>query len=99
MNIEIINKIDEILNIIENDKDNIKMKKLKNKILKNKELMNKIEKIKNMDKYNEEYVSLKKEILSNKDYLLYKELENDLYFFIKKINISLNTFIEKSGCK
>ena len=99
MNIEIVNKIDEILNIIENDKDNIKMKKLKNKILKNKELMNKIEKIKNMDKYNEEYVSLKKEILSNKDYLLYKELENDLYFFIKKINISLNTFIEKSGCK
>lgn len=99
MNIEIINKIDEILNIIENDKDNIKMKELKNKILKNKELMNKIEKIKNMDKYNEEYVSLKKEILSNKDYLLYKELENDLYFFIKKINISLNTFIEKSGCK
>ena len=99
MNIEIINKIDEILNIIENDKDNIKMNELKTKILKNKELMHKIEKLKNMDKYNEEYVSLKKEILSNKDYLLYKELENDLYFFIKKINISLNTFIEKSGCK
>ena len=99
MNIEIINKIDEIINIIENDKDIIKMKKLKTKLLNNKELMRKINMLKKMDKYNEEYISLKKEILSNEDYSSYKTLENDLYLFIKEINSHLNTFLEKSGCK
>ncbi|MBR1386664.1 MAG: YlbF family regulator [Bacilli bacterium] len=99
MNIEIINKIDEIINIIENDKDIIKMKKLKTKLLNNKELMRKINILKEMDKYNEEYISLKKEILSNEDYSSYKTLENDLYLFIKEINSHLNTFLEKSGCK
>ena len=41
---------------------------------------------------------LKKEILLNKDYSRYLELEKKLFFDIKDINNKLNCLLEKSGC-
>ena len=99
MNIEIINKLDEITNIIDNDKDINEYKKLKEEILNDKELLNKIEKLKKIDKYDDNYLLLKKEILSNKKYKRYIELENNLFFDIKDINKKLNSLKEKSECK
>lgn len=98
MNEEIINKLDEITNIISNDKELNELKKLKDKILNNKELLDEINKLKNMNEYSDDYIQLKKEILSNKDYKRYTELENKLFFDIKDINIKLNELIEKRGC-
>lgn len=98
MNIEIINKLDEITNIIDNDKDINEYKKLKEEILNDKELLNKIEKLKKIDKYDDNYLLLKKEILSNKKYKRYIELENNLFFDIKDINKKLNSLKEKSEC-
>ena len=98
MNEEIINKLDEITNIISNDKELNELKKLKDKILNNKELLDMINKLKNMNEYSDDYIQLKKEILSNKDYKRYTELENKLFFDIKDINIKLNELIEKRGC-
>ena len=96
---EIINKLDEITKIIENDKDNKKIPILKKKIENNKELISKIEKVKNNDIYNAEYVKLKEEILKNKDYKNYQGIENDLYLITKQITNILNTLKEKSDCK
>ncbi len=94
----IIDKLDEITDLIENDKKLIELKELENIINNNKELLRKIESLKKIDKYDSNYVELKKEILSNKDYKRYIELGYDLMIFIKQINKELNKLVEKSGC-
>ena len=99
MNLDIINKLDEITNIVKNDKELNELKDLKKDILNDKELLNKIEKLKSIDEYNSKYVDLKKEILSNDKYKRYIELENKLYFEVKDINNKLNSLTEKSGCR
>ncbi len=99
MNIEIINKLDEITSIIENDIDLLRMKKLKKEILNNKGLMTKINTIKEMPTYNEEYLKLKKEILNNNNFEEFKKIENDTFLFIQSINKKLNSLREKSECR
>ena len=98
MNKEIIEKLDEITNIIDNDKDIKEYKELEKRILNNKELLKKINKLKSINSYGNDYIELKKEILSNKDYSRYLELEKKLFFDIKDINNKLNCLLEKSGC-
>ena len=98
MNKEIIEKLDEITNIIDNDKDIKEYKELEKRILNNKELLKKIDKLKSSNSYGNDYIELKKEILSNKDYSRYLELEKKLFFDIKDINNKLNCLLEKSGC-
>ena len=98
MNKEIIEKLDEITNIIDNDKDIKEYKELEKRILNNKELLKKIDKLKSINSYGNDYIELKKEILSNKDYSRYLELEKKLFFDIKDINNRLNCLLEKSGC-
>jgi hypothetical protein len=95
---EIIDKLDEITKLIDNDKELIEYKKIKEKILKDEELLNKISKLKTIDSYSDEYVRLKKEILANKNYLKYIELEKKLFFDIKDLNNELNKLLEKRGC-
>ena len=98
MNIEIINKLDEITNIIENDSDLKKMNELEKKILNNKDLLDEINKLKEYEKYDNDYLNIKNKILNNKEFKEYKELENDLYFVIQDINKKLNSLREKSDC-
>ena len=98
MNDLIIDKLDEITILIDKDKDLKELKKLEKNINSNKDLLNKIDSLKKIDKYDSNYVELKKEILSNKDYKRYIELEYNLMIFIKKINMELNKLVEKGGC-
>ena len=86
MNIETIKKLDEIIDSIKKDKDYIEFKRLEKLVLSNKELLDKINKLKSIDKYDNNYLELKKEILSNNDYKEYKRLENELYLFIKEMS-------------
>ena len=99
MNIELINKLDEITNIIENDKHLKKLKLLEKEIEKDKVLMSKIKAIKKIDKYSNEYLNIKKEILNNESFMEYKKIENDLFFIIQDINKKLNYMKEKGGCR
>ncbi len=99
MNIEIVNKIDEMLELINNDKDFIKMKKLEKELENSKELMNDIKTLKEIEDYSDEYISLKKKILDNKDFSEYKFLERDLNLLVYEINTRLNSLKEKSGCR
>ncbi len=98
MNKEIIDKLDEITSIIKNDKELIEYHDLEEELLNDNELIEKIDNLKRMDKYNDDYLSLKKEILSNKKYKRYTELEKKIYFDIKDINNKLSCLKEKSGC-
>ena len=99
MEIETINKLNEITNIIKSDKELIKYKKLRNDLLNDYNLLEKINKLKKIDIYGNKYLELKNEILSNKKYKNYIELEKKIYFDIKDINNRLNSLIEKSGCR
>ena len=98
MNEEIINKLDEITNLIENDKDIIEYKKLKKEILNDKELLDKISKLKEIASYSKEYLDLKNSILSDNRYKKYVYLEKELFYIIKDINIKLNSLKEKRSC-
>ena len=99
MNKEVINKLDEITDIIKSDKELIEMKKLEKELTNDKELMKDINKLKEIPSYGEEYLELKEKILSNSKFKRYKELEKDLYLFTKDINKKLDCFKEKSGCR
>ena len=99
MNVEIINKLDEITSIIDNDIENQELISLKKEIESNNDLISKIKKIKGIEKYNEEYLKLKKEILENETYSRYQHLENDLYIIAKEISSKLKKLEEKGGCK
>lgn len=99
MNIEIINKLDEIIGLIKSDKDYIRMNQLNNIIMSNKQLIEKINILKTLNTYDEKYLEMKKEIIDNPEFKEYKELEKEYYFFIKEINSRLNTLKETSGCK
>ncbi len=98
MNIDIINRLDEITNLIENDEDLIKMKYLKKEILKDTDLIAKIEKIKTISNYDDNYLKLKKEINNNNNYKEFVRIENDTFLFIQSINKKLNCLREKREC-
>ena len=76
------------------------MLELSNKLSNNKELLDKINKIKDYKSYDDKYIELKKDVINNSDYKEYKELEKDYYLFIREINRKLNSLKEKSdGCE
>ncbi len=96
MNIEIISKLDEITSLIKNDSSFIRMKTLERKIEENKELIDKINRLKNMKDYDTGYLSLKKEVLNDNDFKEFKNLEKEWYFTVQLINKELKSLIEKS---
>lgn len=98
MDIDIINKLDEIISIIDNSKDIKRLLELKNKILSDNNLKDKLDRIKKLDIYTNEYKILKNELLSNKDIKEYKSLENELYLLTLSINKKLNELTNKRLC-
>lgn len=98
MDIDIINKLDEIISIIDNSKDIKRLLELKNKILSDSNLKDKLDRIKKLDIYTNEYKILKNELLSNKDIKEYKSLENELYLLTLSINKELNELTNKRLC-
>ena len=98
MNIEIINKLDEITSIIKNDKDIKRYKELKQNLLSNEDLIKKINNLKKYEEFSSKYVDLKKEILNNKEYKEYVYLEKEVYFLVQQMNKKMNSLVEKRVC-
>lgn len=95
MNNEIILKIDEIINILDSSREIDELKSLKKKLYSHKELMKKIEDVKNSDSYSDSYVLLKKEILSDTSFSKYKEIEREINMLISEINMKLNSLVKE----
>ncbi len=89
MNKEIIDKLDEITDLIDKCALFKEYKKIEKKLEQDKNLISKIDLIKSEDSYGEKYINLKKEILNNENFSYYKELERELYFLVQNINIKL----------
>ena len=90
--------INELIRIIDQDKRIIDIKKNKEKLLLNEAFIEKLNKLKTLDIYSSEYKTLKKELFDNSDFVLYKQLENDINLLILEINQKLNTLTDKKGC-
>lgn len=99
MSDEINNKLNELIDSIDNNESVIKMKRLKEDIYNDQNLKELLDKFRNLDNtYTDEYINLKKEILSNPTVREYKELENQLYFTVLEINKRLNTLMDRKRC-
>ena len=96
MNSEIIEKIDEIISLLKDSKEIKEFYELKEKIINNKELLKKIEEVKNDEnKYSKNYIDKKKEIIELNDFKEYKIKEKELYMLVQSINIKLKSLIEE----
>ena len=90
MDNELILKLDNIINDLNNTKESIRIKELKSILLNDKDLLDDINSIKNSE-YSNNYVNKKKELLNNNNYKEYKELEGEFYFFSKEVSSILSS--------
>lgn len=90
--------IDDLIKTFELDERITNLKNEKEKLLSNKKFIEKIERLKTLDIYSNEYKKLKKELFEDSDFVLYKQLENEINLLILEINQKLNTLTDKKGC-
>ena len=95
MNSDVVLKIDELINLLDNSEDVKRLLVLKDKLMSDKELLNKISLVKDeKNPYSSEYIALKNEIISSDEYREYKCIENDLYYLVQDINIRLKSLLK-----
>ena len=100
MDINLINKIDELINVFENSEQIQELTKLKEDILKDQDIKKKIEHF-NIIKDNihsSELINIRKELLQNKKIKKYKEIENELLLLTFAINQKLNSLTNEKRC-
>lgn len=95
---QIENKLNELLKILTQDSRVIEIKKYKQKLLVNDELLNKINKLQQLNIYSNEYKELKKELFKNPDFIEFKHLENEINLLILQINQKLKSLTDERGC-
>lgn len=96
MDLELIEKIDDLIKTLDDSLEFKKILDLKKKIYENEDLKIKLmefNKIKD-NVYDKKYVSLKKEILTIPEVKEYKHLENGLYLLVMAINNKLKLLTE-----
>lgn len=96
MNSDIILKLDEIISIIDNSNDVKRYSELKDALLKDESLINDIKKVKDLNmSYDQGYVELKENIMSNEKFRNLKSIENDLYFLVQEINVKFKEVLKE----
>lgn len=93
MNQDINIKLEELFIMLDNSSLIKDMKKLKQEILDNSDLLAKINKIKTLNKYDPSYVELKLDIYNYPCYKKYIELENQLNLLIFDFNSKLKKIV------
>lgn len=92
------NKIEELLELLENDSRIQELKKVKEKLLSNDIFLEHMRKLQSLDIYSDKYKELKLELFKNKDFVEYKHLENDINILILAINQKLKKLVSERGC-
>ena len=96
-NIEI--KLKELEELIQNNPDFQELKSLQEKLLKDKSVLNDLEKLKQEENiYSKNYLELKKKLYEHDDYQRYQELENSFYYLSLEINQILGELTGKKEC-
>ena len=91
-------KIEELFEILEHDSRIIEIRKYRQKLLENSDILRKIKKIQSLDIYSNEYKRLKLELFQNSDFAMYKQLENELNLLIMQINQKLKLLTDERSC-
>lgn len=86
-------KLEELFILLDNSSLIKEMKRLKQIIMENQELLMKINRVKSLNKYDPLYKELKIEIYKNDSYRKYMELEQELNLIILKFNDKLKKII------
>ena len=95
---EINNKIDELIGILNNDCRIKRLNKLKAELNADKNLIIKVEILKNLNQYSNEYKNIKLELFKNSKFVEYKELENEINILILEINQKLKGLTDTKRC-
>lgn len=95
---EIIRKTDELLELLDLDERIVKVQKYKQKLLENKDLLSKIEKLRDLNIYSDEYKKIKLELFRDADFVEFKHYENEINLLIMQINQKLKQLTDKGGC-
>ena len=99
MNELLLEKLDEFYKEVDNCNEIKEMIELKAKIYNNSKLKQLLEKYKNTNsKYSDDFIQLKKEIISNDLIQKYRLLENELYFITLEVNNKFKNLIDKKRC-
>lgn len=86
-------KLDNLIKQIDNEKCVKNIKKLNKEVFKDKELIDLV------TKYNlTKDIKIKKELFSNQKFQLYKEMETEVNLLIMKINSKLKEISKGSSC-
>lgn len=92
------NKVDELINILNNDSRIKRLYELKVELNNDKSLKSKIESLKILDQYSTEYKDIKLDLFKNPKFVEYKELENEINILILEINQKLKTLTDERSC-
>lgn len=95
---KINDKVEELIDILNNDRRVKRLKVLKKELNKDEELISKIEYLKKLDQYSVDYRNLKKELFQNPKFVEYKELENKISIIILEINRKLKNLTNERSC-
>ena len=95
---ELNKKIDSLINVLDHDNRIIKLAEIKEKLISNQELITKITKLKELDRYSSEYKELKANLFKDSDFVSFKELESEIDFLILEINNKLNVLTNERRC-
>ena len=88
-------KVQELIELLNQDQRIITFQEKKGKLLKNADFLKQIDNLKNLDIYSEEYLKLKNNLFQNQDFKEYKKLENQIDLLILEINRKLKTLTKK----
>lgn len=91
-------KIDELIDLLDGDSRIKDIEILKDKLINNKDLLSKINRLKELDIYSDEYKSLKKELFLDKNFSSFKEKEAEIDYLILEINSKLKELTGKGKC-
>lgn len=96
MNSEILLKVDEFINVVENSCEFKRFLELKKVIKSSKEIKEMMDKFHEEEKniYSNSYVEIKRKILENEKVSEYKKLEKEFSFLILKLNNKLEKLIK-----
>lgn len=96
---DINNKIEEIILLLENSREVKKYKQLKKEIMEDEEIKKELLKFKEEKNiYSPSYVEAKKKIITNKKVKEFKKYENELYFLALDINRKLKKVNTRKKC-
>ena len=95
---EIEEKLDNLIDLLDKDSRIIDITNLKDKVINDEELINKIHKLNELDKYSDEYKDVKKELFNNEDFVSFKELETEINYLILGINSKLKELTNERRC-